>query len=122
MFFFFFSSRRRHTRYWRDWSSDVCSSDLDGPVLLRPRHPRGELPHRLRDRRMQLWAVAEKRAPGQEPLCLEALGKVQKYRWFHVSRSLRLVVSTSARGLRRLVSTLRPLSFAFSISAKPCEC
>src|SRR5258707_11744378 len=27
-FFFFFSSRRRHTRYWRDWSSDVCSSDL----------------------------------------------------------------------------------------------
>src|SRR5882757_10233877 len=29
-FFFFFSSRRRHTRYWRDWSSDVCSSDLKG--------------------------------------------------------------------------------------------
>src|SRR3712207_8189007 len=28
LFFFFFSSRRRHTRYWRDWSSDVCSSDL----------------------------------------------------------------------------------------------
>src|SRR5947209_13199140 len=26
---FFFSSRRRHTRYWRDWSSDVCSSDLE---------------------------------------------------------------------------------------------
>src|SRR5215217_2364403 len=26
---FFFSSRRRHTRYWRDWSSDVCSSHLD---------------------------------------------------------------------------------------------
>src|SRR3712207_9189680 len=25
----FFSSRRRHTRYWRDWSSDVCSSDLE---------------------------------------------------------------------------------------------
>src|SRR3712207_7681472 len=24
----FFSSRRRHTSYWRDWSSDVCSSDL----------------------------------------------------------------------------------------------
>src|SRR5699024_11843796 len=28
-FFFFFSSRRRHTRSKRDWSSDVCSSDLD---------------------------------------------------------------------------------------------
>src|SRR5215203_99521 len=42
IFFFFFSSRRRHTRYWRDWSSDVCSSDLalcswlQGPI--RPLH------------------------------------------------------------------------------------
>src|SRR3712207_6588026 len=33
-FFFFFSSRRRHTRYWRDWSSDVCSSDLSKPVAI----------------------------------------------------------------------------------------
>src|SRR5438105_10893667 len=31
--FFFFSSRRRHTRSTRDWSSDVCSSDL---LSLRP--------------------------------------------------------------------------------------
>src|SRR3989442_11137281 len=29
--FFFFSSRRRHTRCGRDWSSDVCSSDLESP-------------------------------------------------------------------------------------------
>src|SRR2546429_5227788 len=29
VFFFFFSSRRRHTRCSRDWSSDVCSSDLE---------------------------------------------------------------------------------------------
>src|SRR3989449_9516381 len=29
--FFFFSSRRRHTRCSRDWSSDVCSSDLARP-------------------------------------------------------------------------------------------
>src|SRR5215208_2666009 len=28
--FFFFSSRRRHTRWPRDWSADVCSSDLGG--------------------------------------------------------------------------------------------
>src|SRR3712207_8174705 len=35
--FFFFSSRRRQTRYWRDWSSDVCSSDLPsgGPQSAR---------------------------------------------------------------------------------------
>src|SRR5215203_1726652 len=31
---FFFSSRRRHTRYWRDWSSDVCSSDLPFALSL----------------------------------------------------------------------------------------
>src|SRR3712207_7550197 len=30
----FFSSRRRHTRYWRDWSSDVCSSDLTARRFL----------------------------------------------------------------------------------------
>src|SRR5207249_2323404 len=32
VFFFFFSSRRRHTRSKRDWSSDVCSSDLVSPL------------------------------------------------------------------------------------------
>src|SRR2546421_6016726 len=34
--FFFFSSRRRHTRSDRDWSSDVCSSDLNGVRVFRP--------------------------------------------------------------------------------------
>src|SRR5258705_959958 len=32
--FFFFSSRRRHTRCLSDWSSDVCSSDLDEELLV----------------------------------------------------------------------------------------
>src|SRR3712207_8786069 len=36
----FFSSRRRHTRYWRDWSSDVCSSDLTYFCVRRRRRPR----------------------------------------------------------------------------------
>src|SRR5258707_4329326 len=35
---FFFSSRRRHTRYWRDWSSDVCSSDLETLVRISKTH------------------------------------------------------------------------------------
>src|SRR3989440_3293805 len=35
--FFFFSSRRRHTRSDRDWSSDVCSSDLL-PIRIPPAH------------------------------------------------------------------------------------
>src|SRR5699024_11697235 len=33
--FFFFSSRRRHTRSKRDWSSDVCSSDLGHGATVR---------------------------------------------------------------------------------------
>src|SRR5207247_3452365 len=39
---FFFSSRRRHTRSTRDWSSDVCSSDL-GPKLGRRGPPLGRV-------------------------------------------------------------------------------
>src|SRR3712207_7621545 len=37
---FFFSSRRRHTRYWRDWSSDVCSSDLSLKLRVKNRKSR----------------------------------------------------------------------------------
>src|SRR3712207_5305945 len=37
----FFSSRRRHTRYWRDWSSDVCSSDLATGVDVKEGLPVG---------------------------------------------------------------------------------
>src|SRR5207248_7461939 len=40
---FFFSSRRRHTRSYGDWSSDVCSSDLCGccTVIGRPAYDHG---------------------------------------------------------------------------------
>src|SRR6266498_4346218 len=44
IYIFFFSSRRRHTRCGRDWSSDMCSSDLLGeadPGPRRPAQPRG---------------------------------------------------------------------------------
>src|SRR5699024_11474057 len=46
VFFFFFSSRRRHTRSKRDWSSDVCSSDLGRTVG----HPGGGREDLLDDR------------------------------------------------------------------------
>src|SRR5699024_12151248 len=52
--FFFFSSRRRHTRSKRDWSSDVCSSDL--PFHL---DSRGLLPQKLhsqhQNRNVESW-------------------------------------------------------------------
>src|SRR5215208_1364453 len=46
--FFFFSSRRRHTRWPRDWSSDVCSSDLSAirPLVLPRECPRRPAPAR----------------------------------------------------------------------------
>src|SRR5215207_9568243 len=45
IFFFFFSSRRRHTRSTRDWSSDVCSSDLlrDYPYEMLAAHVLGHV-------------------------------------------------------------------------------
>src|SRR5690606_40589604 len=50
---FFFSSRRRHTIFSRDWSSDVCSSDLESPTTADiTGHPRAALRRRL------VWAVA----------------------------------------------------------------
>src|SRR5207245_4036660 len=48
-FIFFFSSRRRHTSCYRDWSSDVCSSDL-GDVLVRAGDRRHEQERLRRDR------------------------------------------------------------------------
>src|SRR2546422_8475897 len=45
--FFFFSSRRRHTRCSRDWSSDVCSSDLD--LVMVEQHYRGERSYIVKD-------------------------------------------------------------------------
>src|SRR2546422_2075774 len=47
IFFFFFSSRRRHTRCSRDWSSDVCSSDLK--LALEERHVGHHQNHRVQD-------------------------------------------------------------------------
>src|SRR6266513_2363237 len=48
---FFFSSRRRHTRSKRDWSSDVCSSDLRCHGRRWPARDRGAVSQRRRERR-----------------------------------------------------------------------
>src|SRR6267378_7320311 len=69
-FFFFFSSRRRHTRSLRDWSSDVCSSDL----APRPGRAAGGRPPAA----TAAWAAPVSRAartgsppprPGWRPRC-----------------------------------------------------
>src|SRR3712207_7641595 len=88
-FFFFFSSRRRHTRYWRDWSSDVCSSDL--VECAAATDPTAELSAALErcpaiqdvavatdtsDRR-QLWSYRERAARSEE----RRVGKECRSRW-----------------------------------------
>src|SRR2546429_758492 len=68
-FFFFFSSRRRHTRCSRDWSSDVCSSDLNRAL-------RELFLHRLRASRLGHL--------GQRLLCLPPMDvtrRVRVLRW-----------------------------------------
>src|SRR2546427_12678032 len=54
LFFFFFSSRRRHTRFDCDWSSDVCSSDLNPeapwPALVSLREKTAQAGFELRAR------------------------------------------------------------------------
>src|SRR5437870_11557194 len=51
--FFFFSSRRRHTRWPRDWSSDVCSSDLNRQKSAKMLIQGGKILRRLRTRRQR---------------------------------------------------------------------
>src|SRR6266704_3719140 len=61
--FFFFSSRRRHTRSKRDWSSDVCSSDLVD-IMVDSVPP--SLPH-IRAGKVRALAVTSARRVPQLP-------------------------------------------------------
>src|SRR5207249_3911429 len=73
---FFFSSRRRHTRSKRDWSSDVCSSDLvwrdkSTNTLMIQSQNRQAVPHRLQD----LHAVGIAQAGKEESICTSIQGR-----------------------------------------------
>src|SRR2546422_4202926 len=64
MIFFFFSSRRRHTRCSRDWSSDVCSSDLNKARVDSIMQNLFALSRQLRDRtRLDLLIWPEAAVP-----------------------------------------------------------
>src|SRR5207247_4791456 len=74
-FVFFFSSRRRHTRSTRDWSSDVCSSDLTHCPGLSPSTATARLwPHTAsspptKAARIRQRVRSEERRVGKECRC-----------------------------------------------------
>src|SRR5438105_7084101 len=76
---FFFSSRRRHTRSTRDWSSDVCSSDLRS-LFTTPNVPPARLAL-LRAAFHKMLADPEFRAEAQQlnlPLATKSGEEMQK--------------------------------------------
>src|SRR5579885_2170184 len=105
-FLFFFSSRRRHTRSKRDWSSDVCSSDLvhpggaGGEPEVQRRIVRGDAGIETRRRR-----VGERRG---ETAALRAL----------IPRATSTLWETSAATFRIVTCTVAPAG-TFTISAPP---
>src|SRR2546430_5116827 len=79
-FVFFFSSRRRHTRFDCDWSSDVCSSDLDRMLEalkplpgLEPEFLREQAPPLLID--VESLRLAPRAVEGKHQLSSQALPK-----------------------------------------------
>src|SRR5439155_11074972 len=95
---FFFSSRRRHTRWPRDWSSDVCSSDLlagarqillveELPVLPNGRQDRvlDEAPQLVAERRRGIAQRRRVQGRSIEPLVERSeerrVGKECRSRW-----------------------------------------
>src|SRR5437660_8326457 len=86
--FFFFSSRRRHTRWPRDWSSDVCSSDLSVTIKKkRSEIDRGYfICFEARILRGQLSLDEKKNNKMQETKTIDRseerrVGKECRYRW-----------------------------------------
>src|SRR5437868_8413995 len=93
--FFFFSSRRRHTRSKRDWSSDVCSSDLeikpeerdDRPCAQKQKHHAadeadpGDHAHDHEKARAAQRAVRRQQRRKQCGLSFRSLGGVALAHW-----------------------------------------
>src|SRR5690606_40352595 len=87
---FFFSSRRRHTSFSRDWSSDVCSSDLEQRVVAEAVLTPGgvqdtALPGAFADDRYRVLGMAYQRQGADEARSEERRvgkeGRVRRWWW-----------------------------------------
>src|SRR5699024_12079154 len=74
-FVFFFSSRRRHTRSKRDWSSDVCSSDLSPWGEGAPVRTLGRMRGRFRTQPFLVESLRGSRQSPQRNFSPAPLGK-----------------------------------------------
>src|SRR5215510_15612819 len=96
---FFFSSRRRHTRWPRDWSSDVCSSDLDVDAELERggRHQRLELAVLEPLLGVEALLLGEAAVMRRDLILADALGELARHALGHPSG-----VDEDERGAMRL--------------------
>src|SRR5216684_8874897 len=83
---FFFSSRRRHTRCSRDWSSDVCSSDLNSLSQLLDLAVQGLLESASADR-AGLWLASERRGETGCGRVVESIPGPIPEQWKHLDIS-----------------------------------
>src|SRR4051812_35890553 len=100
LFLFFFSSRRRHTILTCDWSSDVCSSDLDHLGLLVEVTIEE---HRVRGTGSPRYVDEQARRAALEPHDLE----------LHAGQ--RVLAAPLRRELRRLLDVAVPLPVAIEV-------
>src|SRR5699024_816192 len=109
---FFFSSRRRHTRSKRDWSSDVCSSDLEAmasigsiaQVTLKTRRPNDELGYKY-----EIWGGNEKTV---EPAAVPSGTSVAVRNLFYNVRARRQFLKTDATEFRHILKTVQQAALA----------
>src|SRR6266542_824313 len=94
---FFFSSRGRHTRCYRDWSSDVCSSDLDAEPM-RPRRRLAVMDQGKRAEQLHRVGVELRLPAGQRRAEVEVA---------RASRNPRLVVAQSLLAMGLLLGVVR---------------
>src|SRR3712207_3911297 len=115
MVFFFFSSRRRHTRYWRDWSSDVCSSDLE--VLEgRDDHLAGDVAGRVSPHAV---GHGQQPGPGVDRVLVVAADQTAVGAGGVAQRETHRTLLTSARSLPMVGTVVVSVVVSTVISAAP---
>src|SRR6202050_707997 len=109
----FFPSRRGHTRCYRDWSSDVCSSDLEGPLDMRMNPMSGETAEQVVnhvDERELADVIYEF---GEERRSRRIARAIVRSRPIRTTKQLVEVVSAAARSMNQKHERIHPATRTF---------